>query len=258
VASKVTNRTKPSAVAATLYAVGVLAGSVAAQAKGGKAKIDIAAEFDPRQPTPLCKLMEDFGSDKGSPRMGIAHNYTTYYYAIFAPVRDRSLRIFEMGIGSTDTTVPSNMGAEGRPGASLRGWRAFFPKAQVFGADIDRKTLFREERIETFYCDMTKPDVIAAMWKAPALARPLDIIIDDGLHVLDAQVTFFENAVHKLAPGGVYIIEDVGMKDIPRFEAKIPEWQARFAALHLSFRIVRVPHLANRPDNNLLVAQRNR
>jgi hypothetical protein len=86
----------------------------------------------------------------------------------------------------------------------------------------------------------------------------LDLIVEDGLHVFDAQVTFFENAVQKLAKGGVYIIEDVAATEIPRFEAKTKEWQSRFAALDLSFRIIRIPHPYDRSDNNLVVAQRNR
>lgn len=244
---------------ATLVAVasvGLWAAVASGKTKAPEARMDISVDFAPRTPTPLCKLMEDFGSDKGGLHREMVHNYTTYYYALFAPVRSHRLRVFEMGIGSNDTSIASNMGAAGHPGASLRGWKAFFPRAQVFGADIDRKALFEEERIQTFYCDMTQPKVIATMWQAPALARSLDIIIEDGLHVFDAQVTFFENAVHKLAKGGVYVIEDIRMADLPRFEAKLPEWKARFPALHLDFRIVRLPHPANRADNNLLVAQR--
>jgi len=51
----------------------------AAQGKGNKTTIDILAEFDPGQPTPLCKLMHDFGSDKGAPVVRLSHNYTPYY-----------------------------------------------------------------------------------------------------------------------------------------------------------------------------------
>ena len=36
-----------------------------------------------------------------------------------------------------------------------------------------------------------------------------DIIIDDGLHTLDAGIVFFENSFEKLRKDGVYIIEDV-------------------------------------------------
>ena len=257
-----TTTTRSRTIATAFFCAVFLVSGAGVQAKGGKVKdkvkMDIRVEFDPRQPTPLCKLMKDFGSDKGSLFDVELHNYTTYYYAILSHLRDQPLRVFEMGIGSNDTTVPSNMGAAGRPGASLRGWKAFLPKAQIFGADIDRKALFSEERIQTFYCDMTKPDQVAAMWKEPALARSLDLMVEDGLHVFDAQVTFFENSVQKLAKGGVYIIEDVAAKEIPRFEAKTREWQSRFAALDLSFRIIRLPHPHDRPDNNLIVAQRNR
>jgi hypothetical protein len=128
----------------------------------------------------------------------------------------------------------------------------------VFGADIDKKVLFREDRIETFFCDMTKPDVIAAMWSHPLLADPLDIIIDDGLHVFEAQVTLLENSLHKLASGGVYVVEDVRGEDIPRFKDMVRTWKKRFAAFDLSSGFVRLPDRVNRVDNNLLVLQRNR
>ena len=33
------------------------------------------------------------------------------------------------------------MGKQGKPGASLRTWREFFPNAQVIGIDIDKKSI---------------------------------------------------------------------------------------------------------------------
>jgi hypothetical protein len=226
--------------------------------KSARHKINIRAGFDPTRITDLCELMEKSGSDKGWATAENRHNYTRYYSAIFARVRDDRLRIFEMGIGSIDLTVPFNMGPNGKPGASLRGWKAYFPKAMVFGADIDKQSLFREDRIETFFCDMTRPEVIAEMWRQPSLSDPLDIMIDDGMHVFEAQVTLLENSLHKLAPGGVYVVEDARVQDIPRFEAKLREWQQRFASYELSSRIVRLPSERNKEDNNLIVVQRNR
>jgi hypothetical protein len=41
------------------------------------------------------------------------------------------------------------------PGASLRVWRDFFPNAQVIGIDIDEKTMFKDERINTYVVDQT-------------------------------------------------------------------------------------------------------
>ena len=48
----------------------------------------------------------------------------------------------------------------GKPGASLRVWRDYFPNAIIYGADIDKDILFAEERIKTFYIDQLDPVAI--------------------------------------------------------------------------------------------------
>ena len=70
-------------------------------------------------PTKLCHVMTRQGSDKGLFR----HNYTTIYSALLKERQSEPLRIFELGLGSTNPDMPFNMGLSGRPGASLRGWR---------------------------------------------------------------------------------------------------------------------------------------
>ena len=110
---------------------------------------------DVTAPTIMCQTMSKCGSDKG---LGY-HNYTTVYSTLFSKYRDHALLIFELGIGTTNPQFASNMGvnshmgANGRPGVSLRGWHELFPNALVYGADIDRDVLFEEDRIKTFYCD---------------------------------------------------------------------------------------------------------
>src|SRR5687768_7909939 len=84
-------------------------------------------------PTEMCRVMARFGSDKGS------NNYTALYAALFKERRDQPLRILELGLGSNNEDVLSNMGVFGAPGASHRGWRQLFPHALVYGADIDRR-----------------------------------------------------------------------------------------------------------------------
>src|SRR5881296_3244622 len=96
-------------------------------------------------PTRLCRVMTKNGSDKGR-----AHNYTTAYSALFKDRYDEPLRILEIGLGSNNADVLSNMGEFGIPGASLRGWRELFPRALVYGADVDRRILFHVVQIKTF------------------------------------------------------------------------------------------------------------
>ena len=75
----------------------------------------------------------------------------------------------EVGLGSNNTELLSNMGSDGKPLASLRAWRDYFPNAQIYGADIDKDILTNEERIKTFFVDQTKPDTIREMLKKKAV-----------------------------------------------------------------------------------------
>ena len=45
--------------------------------------------------------------------------------------------------------------SEKKPGASLRVWNEYFKNATIYGADIDKSTLFEEKKIKTFYVDQT-------------------------------------------------------------------------------------------------------
>ncbi len=202
--------------------------------------------------TPLCKIMGDHGSDKGHENiMASRHNYTQVYHALFEPVRQGPLRVFELGLGTNNIHVPSNMGPYGRPGASLRGWVDYFPNARVFGADIDKDILFQTDRIRTFYCDQTDPKCVRNMWKHPDLLEPFHIIVEDGLHTMDANVCFFENSVHKLHRGGCYIIEDITRDTLDAWDAKLTEWRKEYP--DMNFQIVRMDKPNNDWDNNLIV-----
>jgi hypothetical protein len=199
--------------------------------------------------TPLCAIMARCGSDKGpNPSRGNWHNYTAVYHDLFKDKVDTPLNVFELGLGTNNTSIPSNMGANGVPGASIRGWKEYFGRSQIFGADIDRNILFAEDRIQTVYCDQTNPSVIQQMW---SVLPDMDIIIEDGLHTFAANVTFFENSIHKLKRGGVYVIEDVANSEILRFTMKFEQWRVSFP--ELSFETRMLQHPVNNHDNNLII-----
>lgn len=214
--------------------------------------MDISVNFNPGVSTLLCYIMQKYGSDKGSPNMNGHHNYTTYYDALFSSSRMSIKNVFELGLGTNNLDVPSNMGVNGKPGASHYGWREYFPNAQIYGADIDSRILFNSDRIKTFYCDQTKPDVISNMWEQ--VPETFDIIIEDGYHSFDANKCFFENSYHKLAVGGVYIIEDVYISNLAVYEKQVDIWRKELPAF--DFKIILIPH-SNIYDNCLIVIKRN-
>ena len=200
--------------------------------------------------------MGRYQSDKGHENIIASwHNYTTFYYSIFKDFTEKPLRLFELGLGTNNLDLPSNMGPDGKPGASLYGWREFFPNSEIFGADIDRDILFNADRIKTFYCDQTNPDSISKLWEEPALEENFDIIIDDGLHTFDANVCFLENSIHKLNPGGYFIIEDIVIDEYHLFVNKFEEWMDKYD--DCAINILNIPSLQNANDNRLVVVYKS-
>ena len=194
--------------------------------------------------------MEKYGSDKGAVKP-VRHNYSILYNSLFKSRFQDPVRIFEMGIGTNNVTIPSNMGARGKPGASLYAWRELFPQAQIYGSDIDRKILFESERIKTFYCDQMSETSIQELWVSKELEENFDIIIDDGRHTFEANQCFFENSAHKIRPGGYYVIEDIRTPDTEKFKVGIKLWKKLYP--HLTFSMEVLPLETNTYDNTLLV-----
>jgi hypothetical protein len=143
------------------------------------------------------------------------------------------------------------MGIDGKPGASLRGWAELFPNSYIYGADIDERILFNDNRIRTYYCDQTSQDSIRELWNNINDVDKFDIIIDDGLHKFYPNVNFFENSIHKLKYGGYYIIEDIVLKNSTLYENKIKEWQVKYP--NLSFNFIQIPSFVNNLDNALII-----
>ncbi len=138
-------------------------------------------------------------------------NYSDYYSEIFHQNKDNIKNVLELGIGSIDQNNLYNMkmlGENYKPGASLRVWKDYFKNAEIFGADIDKKTLFSESRITTSYVDQSDPKSISEMFNKFEV-KEYDIIIDDGCHRFDETIIFFNIAINKLSNKGIYIIEDI-------------------------------------------------
>jgi hypothetical protein len=167
----------------------------------------------------LATLCERYGSDKGAIREDghvyawPAHTYADFYARLFGHCRQTFRAVFECGLGTNNPDLPSSMGARGRPGASLRVWREYFPNATIVGADVDRQILFQEERISTYFVDQTNPHSVRALWRQVP-AKMFDLMIDDGLHTYAAGICLFENSVERLTKDGIYIIEDAYSYDL--------------------------------------------
>jgi hypothetical protein len=160
-----------------------------------------ANRFDQTSMATLKRLLDTHGSDKCN-----FHNYHMLYAHILRnPGAIR--RILEIGLGTNNDDVVSNMGLDGRPGASLRAFRDFLPNAQVFGADVDRRILFAEDRIVTAFVDQTDLSTFDSL--GGTIGADFDLIIDDGLHAPNANLATLIFALERLRVGGWVVIEDI-------------------------------------------------
>lgn len=171
---------------------------------------EYAEAFGKGRPAELAAALTRYGSDKAT-----KHDYHLIYASVLARcAADRKLNLLEIGLGTNMIDVVSNMGIAGHPGASLRAFRDFLPQASIYGADVDRRVLFSEDRIETFYVDQTDRRSFVELGKN--LPSDFDVMIDDGLHLPTANLNSLSFFLSKVVVGGFAIVEDIpaGAEDL--------------------------------------------
>jgi demethylmacrocin O-methyltransferase len=141
----------------------------------------------------LDTLALRFGSDKWAD-----HWYTPHYDRHFAPLRDRRVKLLEIGIGGYD--------APDQGGESLRMWKYYFRRGLINGLDIFDKSSLDEPRMRTIKGSQADAEFLTELAER---IGPLDIVIDDGSHLSADVITSFQTLFPLLRPGGLYVIEDL-------------------------------------------------
>lgn len=143
-----------------------------------------------------------YGTDKASSH----HDYMHVYEA---KLKDKSIkRLLELGVSH---------------GKSLAMWAEIFPKALIVGVDnIPECRLHQRVNIDVVIADITDPAKMAAVSQ---LYGPFDVVIDDATHHPEPVAIAFEELYPRLSPGGIYIIEDLNIKD-PNVRQFVDIWGA--------------------------------
>jgi len=121
-----------------------------------------------------------------------AHGFTEIYEHIFHPLKNKSIKILEIGIGK---------------GGSLALWQEYFPDANIYGIDINDRSHLNSARIHTFVADQADRDQLKSF--ISKYGGGFDIIIDDGGHKMEQQQISLGCLFTYVKQGGYYIIEDV-------------------------------------------------
>lgn len=140
----------------------------------------------------LSELAVLYGSDKWG-----SHFYTQHYQKHFQTLRRKRLNLLEIGVGGYDNPV--------KGGESLRMWRRFFPKGQIYGLDIYDKSLHDSRRIKTFKGSQCDEEFLRHV---VGQIGEVDIVIDDGSHYNEDVIKTFTILFPLIADQGIYVVED--------------------------------------------------
>jgi hypothetical protein len=126
-------------------------------------------------------------------------NYSDLYNIVQALTNYKKFnKVLEIGIGGHDL--------EYQGGASLLALNYFFNKSKIYGLDLMNKEFLDTKRIKTFTASQNDKKELEKIGKKNGL---FDIIIDDGSHFVDHQLTSFKALYKYLNNDGLYIIEDL-------------------------------------------------
>ena len=88
---------------------------------------------------------------------------------------------------------------------SIELWLEYFPKAYIYGIDIDMSE--EGDRYKIFKADQSQSSELHGVMNQ--ITKPIFLIVDDGSHIPEHQILTFDLYFDLLLPGGTYIIEDI-------------------------------------------------
>ena len=146
---------------------------------------------------PLSIIGKKYKCDKAGP----ATNYTEkFYYEILKPYRTEEIKILELGVGNT--------------GSSVKMWREFLPNAQIYLFDpfflTDSNVTVTKEKLEELNINVIIGNQLSRkdLQKLKKYGK-FDFIIDDAAHVNDAHQISLATLFPYLKSKGLFIIEDL-------------------------------------------------
>lgn len=140
----------------------------------------------------LEKICHKYKTDKAA----WGHNYAELYEFYFEPLRNDPIKLLEIGF---------------LLGSSAFVWEEYFPQAELHHLDINRDCLETAKRLShrshLHMVDQSSEKELTEFIRA--VGGEFDIIIDDGSHIVQHQITSFKVLFPYLRSGGIYVIEDL-------------------------------------------------
>lgn len=141
----------------------------------------------------MDNLALHFDSNRASGKGSNWHNYTEIYSRYFAPLKDKPIKFFEIGIFE---------------GNGVMMWEQYFKNAELHFMDITYSyAKYFSTRSHYHLGDQANAkDLLSIM---NTTGGDFDIMIDDGGHTMVQQLVSFITLFPYVKSGGMYIIEDL-------------------------------------------------
>ncbi len=120
------------------------------------------------------------------------HGYLDFYERFFAPLRDQPVKLLEIGVFR---------------GQSVKMWSEYFDAGTIIGADIDPAA--RQYAADRIIIEIADQSNIAHLTRLGVTHGPFDIVVDDGSHFWNHQITALQYLFSFVKPGGFFIVEDL-------------------------------------------------
>ncbi len=137
------------------------------------------------------KALDDLFLKYKSIKSSQYHDYSKIYSRFFAPIRNKKLKILEIGI---------------RREESAKTWIEYFPNADLHFIDREEVQITSEQG-KYYIVNPNVPNQLNAF--ILKVGADFDLIIDGGGHTSSQQITSFEVLFSYLKQGGIYAIENL-------------------------------------------------
>lgn len=156
------------------------------------------------------------------------HNFIEIYEYFFHQWQQSNIKIFEIGI----------LG-----GGSLEMWQKYFINAKVYGLDIVDGSRYDNERVKTFIGDQSKREDLTRVINE---IGDVDILIEDGSHLMSDQQISFGCLFPYIKPEGYYVIEDVHSSLEPGFFYVTQDKTNSTLEMLYRYMVSKPPHIYSR------------
>jgi hypothetical protein len=149
----------------------------------------------------LTEIANQYHTDKNTVfPLHHRHGYSEIYPQFLERLRHSPITLLEIGVV-----------LEPPGGESIHMWEEYFshPECQIIALDILPISHLEGPRTRTIQGNVCALDTLAH------LPEKMDVIIDDGSHIAEEQISALRNLWPRLNDGGIYVIEDLSIPDIP-------------------------------------------